>query len=615
MKHILFALTFFFLLDSFLTAQDLQYNKTQLPQISKFKTINLGDIESKYNEALISIESPNVSGKSNKVHLRKIKESLKNSHPKQDSKSSSFSGSSEPPEVIESFFLLNSNTGIPIDNHIAMSSDTLVCVGNSFVSIQKSSGSTIRNFSLANFASALNLPQDISFDPRVLFDPASQRYVLIFLAGFDSSETNIITCFSATKDPLGEWHCYRLPGNPNEDLTWTDYPMISYTETDIFITANLLRDNESWQLGFEESVIWQIPKENGYNGEELDLMLWGDIRFDGKPIRNLCPVESATEAPLQSMQFLSNRNFSIETDSFFLLNIDGPMTAPETSLSAEMLPSFTPYGVPPNADQEVGQLQTNDARVLEAFILQDEIHFVGNTRNLDNNKAGIYHGIIEDSFGAKNTSLTHIIGEDYELGYPGLVYTGNGLDERDLIIAFNHTSTSRFAGVSAMYYHPIEGYSEIISIREGQSPVTAIDGDLQRWGDYLGTQRDYDNPDEVWISGFVGGGRNIPHVSNLRKPGVFSSTQEQEIQANNVFPNPANDWISIDLAIPYGTDNLKINLLDINGQLIDIVFDSRPRKTGKSVFTFSTSNLSSGTYLLQVSMDQNRSSPQKIIVH
>ncbi len=35
----------------------------------------------------------------------------------------------------------------------------------------------------------------------------------------------------------------------------------------LFITGNLLRDNSGWKEGFKQSIIWQIDKWKGYNGE------------------------------------------------------------------------------------------------------------------------------------------------------------------------------------------------------------------------------------------------------------------------------------------------------------------------------------------------------------
>ena len=63
-------------------------------------------------------------------------------------------------------------------------------------------------------------------------------------------------CFSSTNDPLDDWNIYMLVGDALDTNHWTDYPTISITDDDLFITGNLLLHNVSWQEGFYQSLIW-----------------------------------------------------------------------------------------------------------------------------------------------------------------------------------------------------------------------------------------------------------------------------------------------------------------------------------------------------------------------
>ena len=582
------------------------------------KTVNIQNIDDDFLPAMSHFEAPDVSGHLYKKYLHDLKQDIAIQYPKDYSPIANVRGDVDPPEIGNNFIVGGIQPGIPLDNHLAMNNDTIVSGVNSFISIQTNEGGFIKNFSLLNLADELSVALDRLFDPRLLFDPTTNRYVAVFLAGYDSGDSNIVVCFSASSDPNGEWHAYSLPGNPNMNTTWTDYPMIQFTETDIQITINLLRDGESWQLGFEESLIWQLNKADGYAGEDLGIVLWDDINYGGAPIRNLCPVESATEIPSSNAYYLSDRNFSIENDTFFILELTGGVDDPDSELIVDFVLSDIPYGVPPNATQQVGELQTNDARVLEAFIIGDQIQFVGNTRNLDNNLAGIFHGVLNDVSGPRDLKLTHLIGENYEIGYPGITYTGDGIDERDAIIAFNHTSSSRFAGLSAMYYVENIGYSDMITIKEGDSYVDMLGGTLERWGDYLGTQRDYNNPDDVWIAGFFGrsNNRNHPWIAQLSKPRESSNVEETLIKEEaKVFPNPLIDRFSIEFDIPVATQNVQIELFDMNGQRFTSLYDAKPKKTGLSEFSFSLAKLVAGNYLLKIRMDNNQPKTKKIIVH
>ncbi|MBJ7883221.1 hypothetical protein, partial [Gelidibacter salicanalis] len=69
---------------------------------------------------------------------------------------------------------------------------------------------------------------------------------------------------------------------------------------------------------------------------------------------------------------------------------------------------------------------------------------------------------------------------------------------------FNHASVDSFPGISAIYYSEAEGYSDRLHLKSGNSNVNVAAGNYQRWGDYTGSQKKYNEPGMVWINGFIG---------------------------------------------------------------------------------------------------------------
>jgi hypothetical protein len=110
---------------------------------------------------------------------------------------------------------------------------------------------------------------------------------------------------------------YKLNGNSFKDSTWSDYPIIAVSGSDLFITFNQVRDNVSWTVGFKQSVIWQIDKQRGYDGDTLQYTLWSDIKTDGRNLRNICPAKQHTTTQTDNMYFLSVRNVDASNDSIF----------------------------------------------------------------------------------------------------------------------------------------------------------------------------------------------------------------------------------------------------------------------------------------------------------
>jgi len=598
-------------------AQQVSYERQLLPKTKKLTSINFGDIEDPYAVALVNQEAPSVSGNSRKAHIATLKQEIDQRYPKNDSQQATTRDDALPP-TIETGFLGNStNPGIPLDNSLAMNGDQIISAINFHVAVKDPEGGVLKNFSLAQFAANVGI-QGTTFDPRLLYDPEADRFILVALNGFSSNMTNIIIAFSDSPDATETWNVYSLTGNPNSNTTWTDYPMITVNETDLIVTGNLIRDGETWQEGFDETVLWQIDKQNGYDGVDLTTILYQDIAFDNTSIRNLCPAESSDEDLEPNTYFLSDRNFSFESDSFFLVELTGGINDPNTALTIELLQSDIPYGVPPNAEQRVNQLQTNDARVLEVFHHNNELQFVGNTRNMTNNKAGIFHARVMDLTGSKETTLHHIIGEDYEVGYPAITYVGTEEGDRDVIINFNHSSPDKDPGMSAMYWHPDQGYSEIIDVWNGSGYIAMLNGTLQRWGDYSGSQRDFNDGSACWISGFYGAPSliNFPWVAKLRKPTGSLDTDNQEIVKStlNVFPNPISSRFQVEFEIPQGSKEINISLVNNNGQLVSELLSTVVTKYGETIFSFDQSNLPKGLYHLLIQVDQHQIVSEKVIV-
>ena len=148
--------------------------------------------------------------------------------------------------------------------------------------------------------------------------------------------SQIILAFSETNDATGNWFQYILPGNPFDDGTWSDYPMITFTDTEFYLTMNSLRINEGWVEGFSHTLIYHFKKEEAISGRPLNMRIWTDIEFNGQSIRNVHPVKSATGEPGDNVYFLSNRNFDMQNDSIFIMEITGKNDDPNTTIEIDV---------------------------------------------------------------------------------------------------------------------------------------------------------------------------------------------------------------------------------------------------------------------------------------
>jgi hypothetical protein len=67
--------------------------------------------------------------------------------------------------------------------------------------------------SLDTFGALIQHPHG-KYDPRVIYDPKRDRFIIVFLNGFTDQTSFIYVAFSESNDPLGNWHLYTLPAIP-----------------------------------------------------------------------------------------------------------------------------------------------------------------------------------------------------------------------------------------------------------------------------------------------------------------------------------------------------------------------------------------------------------------
>ncbi|MCC7302343.1 MAG: T9SS type A sorting domain-containing protein [Bacteroidia bacterium] len=505
------------------------------------------------------------------------------------------------------FFGNTFGNSTPNDNDMAISNGgkiiSVINVNVLFYDIP--SDTTVGFVSLSTFFNALGFPNQ-EFDPKVIYDPVEDRFVLVCLNGFYDSTSYIFVGFSQTNDPTQGWNLYALPGNPFNNGLWTDYPMVSLSQQELFITANLLYPDSSWQTGFVETIVWQINKFDGYAGSTLSTNLVNGINWGNRSVRNLCPVKGGSTLYGPEMFFVSNRNFETQADTFFLVKINDTIGAPGYAVTVKQLNSNADYFLAGNARQlNPHTFATNDSRILGSFYENNKIQFVQNCKDTSTGFTGLYHGII-DSPNAVNPVVTgQVIGDTLlDLGYPNISYTGNATTDNLAIITFDHSAPTVYAGVSAIKTDGNGNYSNIMTIKNGTSYVNLLTGSLERWGDYSGSQRRYNNPGEVWMSGYYGYYANFQRkhgawIAQIYKDQVMAGAEEEFFISDvKVFPNPAPEFVQLEFNLEY-SKCLTFELVDISGRTVKLLLREKA-KGGDNRFQFSMANLSPGVYSLVV---------------
>lgn len=525
----------------------------------------------------------------------------------------------------QSFLANPFSISTPNDNDMAISdSGRLISVINTNIYVRNivtQMSSPVK--SLFSFTQPINNLQD-EFDPKVMYDPSKDRFVLVCMVGFVDSTSKIIVGFSQTGNPAGTWNLYQLPGDPLQYNLWSDYPMIAMTEDELFLTVNLLYNDSSWQTGFVETVIWQMAKDSGYAGTNLTSQLHNNIKPNGRPLRNLCPVKGGSRLYGPEMYFLSNRNLDSQNDTVFLVKVGNKIGAPGNVVTVTPLKSNLPYRFPPDGVQKGTNqlLATNDSRNLGAFIENGIIQYVHNTKHPVNNRPTVHYGVIHNAETSAPIVTGFVVENDsLDYGYPNISYAGLDSTDNSAIITFNHSSPSVFPGCSAIQADGFGSFSPVLNITNGINYVNLLQGDLERWGDYSGSQRRYSKPGEVWMSGYYGYpfGSSFPkaHAAWVAQittdAGIYVSNAEQQTVADafNVFPNPAPQLFSVEFSLTE-PEYLTFELVDAKGSRTILLRDWVKVKT--NTFSFNTNHLAKGVYLLNVSGNKGTVINRKLLI-
>ncbi|CAG5082506.1 T9SS type A sorting domain-containing protein [Parvicella tangerina] len=609
-----------------LAASVLSAQTVQQFAITKSGKVIPSAVEEKWNANLQHMEMPSVNGSGEKAKLLRMKQEQQKKYPRKSTtlttKDFNNSLGSNVFSSVEGFEGNDYNNRVPNDNTIAISNDGILvsAINSKYLVYDTQADTTMEIGYLNQMVTPFGIPASRSkYDPKLTYDPNEDRFILSFLIGNIYQTSQIAMCFSITNNPIDGWHIYFLDGNALGTNHWTDYPAMIVNEDEVFLTGNLLENNTSWQTGFHESIIWQIDKWGGYRGDtSLNFQVWSGLLDDTIKIRNIHPVEGARSLSGPKQYFLSNKNFSAESDTVYLISIDNTLASGSAQIDIKPLSTPDHYFLAPNAQQSITkELATNDSRVLGAVVDGDWIQYVHNTLDTANGTCAVYHGTIRgiDSPTPIVSGVT-ISDTVMDLGYPNIASSASAYGDEECVIGFNFTSPVDTNGVACVYYNNTEEYSNIIKLKTGDAPIDILSGTLDRWGDYFGIQRKFNEPCSIWLAGMYGKtNENGCWISNVRTSSFceenFTNVDETSSPHAQVFPNPVHDVASIDFDWPT-TEPGNIKIVDLSGKLITTLYEDLIKK-GANRISFFVDHLPSGIYFIQVS-SEHHSVTKKFIV-
>ena len=599
-----FTLTGLFVLCIFMASAQSE----KIVTISRAATLTLSELPESFDARVTNIQQqPHPAAGTELLKQQLNTERLnKQGKPAPQYKTQTTNGASAP--QLLTLFQANIASGVPNDNHIAISNtDTIVSVVNSNMRVYNGTGGLLFTRGLSALSSALGNYSSIS-DPHITYDPVANRFIIVYFNGSLASNSTVIIGFSKTSDPTGAWNFYKLPGNPYNDSSWSDYPYVAITKDEFFISFNLLKDGQlDWRKAQKQSIIWQIDKQKGYNGDSLVTKLWGDIQYNGTYIKNICLVQPGSGAQGTGVYAVAVRQLDLKNDTVFMMHIENTIKSGAASLTTRVLRQDAQYGLPPNVPmQNKNYLQTNDGRILSAVIENNMIHYVQNTIDTNYNTCGVYYGrIINPQNSIPTLHGTIIRSDTMDYAYPSVAWAGGGLTDNSVMITCSHCSKNVKPGTSVYFVDRNGAISPQVRCKDGEGWVNALADTNERWGDYTGIQRKYNEPGVVWLTGSYSDPTNYAYRSWITKVKSMDASlgtsviRPNEVAGASVYPNTsALGRITIEFTLAQ-KQPVSVDLFDMNGKLLQHIYDDAC-KAGINRFECNTSMLPKGIYIVSI---------------
>lgn len=513
-----------------------------------------------------------------------------------------------------------SGSGTPNDNHIAVSNGGMVIsVLNTVIRVYDEQGNWKKQWGLIQFANQQKKidvfpSMDRVYDPRVLYDPIADRFIILFMHGVTDTRSFIVVAFSQTNDPLQGWNVYKITGKPTNDLIWSDYPIVSHNSHDLFFTVNLIGNGASWEEGFTEAIIWQLNKADGFKGDSLRKDFYSNIKYQGKSLRSICAIQNGPMPEGTDNYFISVKPIDKVNDTAFLLHINNTQQSGQAKLDMKVLVSPMKYGFPPSALQPDTsyKLRTNDCRVLSAVRIGDQIQYLQNTMNFKTMQAHLTHNTIYHIEKNPAIQAAMITDDSLDMGYPAIAAAGKNTDDPSTVITFVYSSPWHYPGTGVIYRNRLGEYSKKVKLIKGNSLIyySFIPKGEQRWGDYEGIQAKYNEPGVFYTVGSYGKNNAMfAWISRITLSDPLLNTPVSDVK---IFPVPASENLFIEVKVDKPAV-YKAFLINSLGQTVKSNVNIALEE-GIHKLKIDAGQLAAGTYVLQLTADNITVRSQKILI-
>jgi hypothetical protein len=403
----------------------------------------------------------------------------------------------------------------PADGDGAIGPDHFVeLINGRFAVYAKTNGAVVESMTSMDFwrNAGIVIPggQDVS-DPRVVFDPGSQRWFASAIL-FNSSTlagNSIVVAASSSADPTGPWRGVSIVADPVSGK-FADFPTLGLDANGVYLSANMFTPGSSGtNVG---PTLISIPKADLLQAvpTATNATSFGILSFAGYGMV-LQPVFNPTGASNAAVLAVGNSGADFAFHSNLVVsaisNVIGPGAAVLGTPSSIPVPSYFVPINPPQPDPAANDLDDGDARI-SAIVRQVgsviyAVHAVEANPYMDTN--GFWNGHAAIRW-YKIKAADHSIIQSGTLSDPVLHYFFPSIaanTDGTVVIGCNGCGTNSFVSSYAFVGETVNGVTTFgppLLLRAGSASYKDTDPNYgaSRWGDYSATSVDPTDATRFW---------------------------------------------------------------------------------------------------------------------
>jgi hypothetical protein len=350
-----------------------------------------------------------------------------------------------------------------------------------------------------------------SFDPKVVYDPYRQHFILAFLSATSTkSFITVVTIPEGSESTTDDWCFLHMSGDQvaNNRRQFADYPMIGFTENRVTLTTNQFDFSRAPLIGgFEYVQILSIRKLHLYDCDAapVPIKIFGRSQTrdpDGSRAFTIVPAVSFGGSP--TAQHMTSIDFNGSTGKLILWRlraVDGVLKLSRAHIAGGPM-TFPRWGrqCPGNPSGLNDNWDTGDLRLTSSFWDADLGRLYTATARDGNIGGGSTESVIRwwevdpaSTLADSDVTRTATIGAaGHDLAWPSIATDADG----KLWVNYARAGAAECLAAYASVIQPGAQASAPVMIHggdgryEASAPSSFNPGGVERWGDYTAIARD-----------------------------------------------------------------------------------------------------------------------------